>query len=303
VKNIAYSIIVPAYNEEEDIVSTLESLIRLEGPKEIIIVDDASTDSTAKIVSSYQNKGVRLLQQRENKGRCEARNRGITEAQGDVVIILNADVQLPLNFLNLLDKHYSAGADYVLVDAKISNTDKLFPRYLQSQHEWLYHDADWIQWTEGFSCKKSAALAAGLFPSGFPIPLTSGEDGYFGDQLKLKGFKKVIDTSIAVTHIAPASFKGYWHQRVERGFAVPLVWRFLDNISRKKIYWRLVKAFPGNLAALILLIPLLKNSFSISKHSPKGFQDFFGFFYAAYVEQVATFWGEWKAFFKLGKVG
>ena len=80
-----FSIIIPTYNEAADIAATLEALLGLDyGDKEIIVVDD-STDRTPEIVRRYVDRGVRLIHP-GGGGRCEARNLGIREAAGEVVV-------------------------------------------------------------------------------------------------------------------------------------------------------------------------------------------------------------------------
>ncbi len=103
-----FSIIIPTYNEARDIVATLESLLALDYPdREIIVVDD-STDRTPEIVRGYAAQGVRLIHP-GGGGRCEARNLGIRKASGEVVVLLNADVRLPADFLRRLACHYQRG--------------------------------------------------------------------------------------------------------------------------------------------------------------------------------------------------
>ena len=124
-----FSIIIPTYNEEHDITETLEALLKLDYPdKEIIVVDD-STDRTPDIVRGYTDHGVRLIHP-GGGGRCEARNLGIREAAGEILVILNADVHPRPDFLRRLVPHYEQGADYVLVLGKVSNLDNLFARYI-----------------------------------------------------------------------------------------------------------------------------------------------------------------------------
>ena len=162
-----FSIIIPTYNEEKDIADTLEALVKLvHQDKEIIVVDD-STDSTPDIVLRYQNKGVRLIRPSKKEGRCGARNIGIQSADGDIVVIFNADVRPQPDFLNRLILHYENGADYVLVKAEVSNMDDLFARYTDAAGKHNYQGATWIEWSEGFSCKREIAFKAGLFPVGF----------------------------------------------------------------------------------------------------------------------------------------
>jgi glycosyltransferase involved in cell wall biosynthesis len=85
------SILLPAYNAEPWIRETIESaLSQTWCEKEIIIVDDGSTDSTLQIAKGYQSKIVKVVVQ-ENSGACRARNKAFELAQGDYIQWLDAD--------------------------------------------------------------------------------------------------------------------------------------------------------------------------------------------------------------------
>ncbi|MCK9377900.1 MAG: glycosyltransferase [Syntrophobacterales bacterium] len=291
-----FSIIIPTYNEEHDIIETLEALLRLDYPdKEIMVVDD-STDRTPDIVRRYADRGVRLIHP-GGGGRCEARNIGIREAAGEIVIILNADVHPRPDFLRRLAPHYEQGADYVLVMAKVSNLDDLFARYIGCVSDASYEspDYDWMNWTEGFSCRKDIALAAGLFPTGFPVPICAGEDGFFGEGLKKAGARKVVDLSIVVDHVAPGSWGGYWYSRKERGAGAPQVHRYLDKWPFSKIViWNLLKTL-RSAVYLITLAPALLLCARAARHSPRGMADLLPFLGAWIIERAGFHLGEWRA--------
>jgi len=85
------SIIVPAYNEEKCLGKTIESLIEVDYPnKEIIVVDDGSTDRTYEIARSYRNQGVTALY-RPNGGKAAALNYGLLFAKSEIIVCVDAD--------------------------------------------------------------------------------------------------------------------------------------------------------------------------------------------------------------------
>lgn len=89
--NPLVSIIIPVYNAEDYLVETLESAIgQTWANKEIIIVDDGSTDQSLSIAKSYVNDSIKVFHQ-ENKGASSARNYGLREAKGNYIQFLDAD--------------------------------------------------------------------------------------------------------------------------------------------------------------------------------------------------------------------
>jgi cellulose synthase/poly-beta-1,6-N-acetylglucosamine synthase-like glycosyltransferase len=84
------SVIVPAYNEEKVIRTTIESLLASDYPdKEIIIVDDGSKDGTLDIANQYRDK-IKIVH-KENGGKASALNQGMLYATGEIVTIVDAD--------------------------------------------------------------------------------------------------------------------------------------------------------------------------------------------------------------------
>ena len=298
-----FSIVVPTYNEEHDIGGTLDALIALEHPdREILVVDD-STDRTPEIVRAYESRGVRLIRPEKREGRCGARNLGILAASGEVVVILNADVRPLPDFLQRIQQHYDAGYDYVLVKSKVSNRQDLYARYVESVADSVEEGADpsWMEWTEGFSCRRILAIQAGLFPVGFAVPICAGEDGVFGTNLRRLGARKIMDFSIVVPHIAPGRFSEYWQIRKGRGKGSPQIRRFLQGWNFWQIaVWasfRLLK----NLFMILTILPMVWRVASATRYSEKGLKDFFPFMWAWLVEQSAFHVGEWQSILEIYK--
>jgi len=112
------SVIVPAYNAEEFIARTLESILRQTHQNiEVLVVDDGSKDSTPDIVEAYAKADprVRLIQQK-NGGVARARNTGIAEARGELVAPCDADdLWSPDKLASQLAIFRSSGSDTGLV--------------------------------------------------------------------------------------------------------------------------------------------------------------------------------------------
>jgi len=104
------SVIIPAYNEEKTIAAILDRVreVQLTGgmEKELIIVDDHSSDGTAAFIQAYCEKhpdgGIRFFRHDRNSGKGAALRTGIEHATGDFVVIQDADLEYDPNEYNLL---------------------------------------------------------------------------------------------------------------------------------------------------------------------------------------------------------
>lgn len=126
---MSLSIIIPTYNSQSLIESTLDTIdISSDYLKEIIIVDNGSRDATVDIIKNRYPKVI-LITNLENRGASAARNQGITIAKGKYVMCMDCDVRLKENFiLNLihilttLDDSVAAIAPQIIQ----AHTEKLF---------------------------------------------------------------------------------------------------------------------------------------------------------------------------------
>ena len=117
-ENLRLSVVVPAYNEEENVVPLADEIIAalatLAGGFEVILVDDASTDSTARVIGNIKNPHVHAVCHRVNCGQSAAIGSGFQAARGEWVATLDGDGQNdPADLPAMLEKAIHDGVDCV----------------------------------------------------------------------------------------------------------------------------------------------------------------------------------------------
>jgi len=125
------SIIVPVYNEEATILLILNKIKEVsltnEIEKELIIVDDCSTDQTADEVDKFIKRNpalnIRFFQHMVNKGKGAALHTGISEARGEYIIIQDADTEYDPNEYNDLLKPVLAGFADVVYGSRFTGSN------------------------------------------------------------------------------------------------------------------------------------------------------------------------------------
>lgn len=88
------SVVIPVYNEKSTVLEILQRVRRIGLPKEIIVVDDFSTDGTREILRSLPpSEDLEILYQPQNMGKGAALRRGFEVVKGDIVVIQDADLE------------------------------------------------------------------------------------------------------------------------------------------------------------------------------------------------------------------
>lgn len=130
------SIIVPCFNEQAGIISSLKSLMTQTYPNiEIVVVDDGSKDSTYELAKAFEfNDSMKTLRvlSKPNGGKSRALNYGIQHADGDLIMSVDADSKLDPNAVELLVQHFKdKQIAAVAGSVKVVNDDSFITR-LQS---------------------------------------------------------------------------------------------------------------------------------------------------------------------------
>ncbi len=285
-KEEGVTIVMPCYNEAAEIGDAIESLLKLDWPKnmlEIIVVDDRSSDNSVDIIKKYvkKYKNVRLIVNEVNSGgAAEPRNIGIRAAKYDYVAVADADstpardaLQKMIGFLQN-DKKVGG-----VTCAVLAKKPKTFMQKLQAIeyvvigfNRKLLDLVDAVYVTPGpFALyRKKTLFEVGLFD---PTNLT--EDIEIVWRMLSHGYLSRMSLATCVYSETPTKFKGWWNQRIRWNIGgKQTLWRYRKYVFKKGmlglfiIPFFAVSLFLG-LFGLSLFIYLLSKRFLVSYLSTK----------------------------------
>jgi len=108
------SVVIPVYNEAATVLRLLDLVLAVAVEKEVIVVDDGSTDGTTDKLRTVNHPDVRVILLPENRGKGWAVRQGISASTGDAVIVQDADLEYdPQDFIVLLQAMRQTGAKVV----------------------------------------------------------------------------------------------------------------------------------------------------------------------------------------------
>jgi glycosyltransferase involved in cell wall biosynthesis len=102
-----FSFIIPVYNRPHEVKELLESLVKVKGSFEVVIVEDGSEETCEKVVDDFKSHLNSSYYFKENSGPGDSRNFGMQKANGNYYIILDSDVIVPSDYLEIVSKQLS----------------------------------------------------------------------------------------------------------------------------------------------------------------------------------------------------
>jgi len=166
------SIIIPTYNHKEILREALEFLFNQSYPKEnyeIVIVDDGSTDGTEKMINSLSPPCRLVYLHQDRKGPAIARNLGIKNARGKIIVFIDSDIFSSPDFINEHVKFHRRFGD-VVVSGPTVRTDKLKDVFSDIKRRKFRESLAWSGpslITSNLSVKKEFLLKVGGFDGEF----------------------------------------------------------------------------------------------------------------------------------------
>ena len=217
------SVIVPAYNAAATLAECLAALHKQSrAPDEIIVVDDGSTDRTAELARA---SGARVLQQ-PNRGPAAARNLGVQNARGDLILFTDADCAPAPDWVAQMLAPFAdagiSGAKGVYRTRQKSWTARFAQAEYEDKYDRMRRYAT-IDFIDTYSAAYRRAVYLANDGMDLSFPRASGEDVEFSYRLAQRGFKLVMLPSAVVYHNHPATlfkylrrkfFVGYWRVRM-----------------------------------------------------------------------------------------
>ncbi|MFI6442452.1 glycosyltransferase [Streptomyces sp. NPDC050759] len=224
------SVLVPAYNEAKCIESTVRSLMASEHPIEVLVIDDGSSDGTARIVEAMGLPNVRVVRQL-NAGKPAALNRGLANARHDIIVMMDGDTVFePSTVRELVQPFGDPRVGAVAGNAKVGNRDSMIGAW---QH---------IEYVMGFNldrrmydvlrCMPTIPGAVGAFRRsalervGGMSDDTLAEDTDITMALHRDGWRVVYAEKARAWTEAPESVQQLWSQRYRWSYGtMQAIWK------------------------------------------------------------------------------
>lgn len=199
------SVVIPAYNEEAYLPLCLESIRKQDyaGEYEVIVVDNASTDDTAKVALRW---GAKVVYKDKRRPAC-ARQRGAEAATGEIIAFIDADTQAPTCWLSVIVSRFVRELETVVISgpyayfdagrfAKIASYIGNFINIIIDQlFRKVFHKGGAL-WGSNFAVRRSALLDVGGFDTSIKF---YGEEYQLSLSLKKAGKAGVIPWLFVLT--------------------------------------------------------------------------------------------------------
>ncbi len=195
------SIVLPVYNAQRTIEDCVASLERQDYPTtELIVVNDGSTDETSVILERLSNRYKMTILNTPRRGRSEAKNLGMTHAQGRVLAFAEADAKCGEHWISDAIEHLESDVGGVVGPRYCWSTDTSVSKAIDLKLRLRYHDPS-FEPTTGWVFAKRVLLDI----QGFDPRLVVAEDRDVGIRILRKGYRLAFAPHSIIYHTEPRS--------------------------------------------------------------------------------------------------
>ncbi|QQM46593.1 glycosyltransferase [Streptomyces liliifuscus] len=257
------SVLVPAYNEEAGIESTVRSLLASDYPQlQIIVIDDGSTDRTAELAEGIEDPRV-LVVRKPNGGKAEALNTGLAHASHDILVMVDADTVFEPDAIHHLVQplaHPAVGA--VSGNTKVGNRRGLLAKW---QHlEYCFGFNLDRRMFEVLECMTTVPGAIGAFRRDALIGVGGVSDDTLAEDTDLTmalwraGWRVLYEESAVAWTEVPTSLRQLWRQRYRWCFGtIQSMWKHRGAVLEMGVAGRFGRRGLTYLALFQVALPLL----------------------------------------------
>jgi glycosyltransferase involved in cell wall biosynthesis len=229
------SIIIPVYNEINNISRCLDSLLSQTMDSsnfEIIVVDDHSVDSTKEFIRDNYGDKIRLVVN-DKKGPARARNLGTKMAKGEILVFTDADCELHPNWLKEMVFPIKTGQADGVQGRYLTKQKAIIARFVQYEIEERYKRLKNKRYIDSLSTysasyKRDQFLDVNGFNDNYKQ--ASGEDSDLSYRLEQRGAKFIFNSKAVCYHLHPENLKDYFKIKQNRGYWRVLLYR--DNKNK-----------------------------------------------------------------------
>ncbi|MBN1878581.1 glycosyltransferase [bacterium] len=219
-RTIDFSIIIPCFNAADCIeacLSALKSQTIQRDRYEIIVIDDGSTDETASKAGVLCDRVIRI----PNSGPAAARNRGVREATGEIVLFTDSDCIPHTDWIEKMIQPFTDMAIFGVKGAYRTSQRSFVARFVQAEYEFKYRRMEQLESidfvdTYAAAFRRSIFLQLGGFNEKFPG--ASVEDQEFSFRMAEAGFKMVFIPDALVDHRHADTLGWYFRKKKNIGF-------------------------------------------------------------------------------------
>jgi cellulose synthase/poly-beta-1,6-N-acetylglucosamine synthase-like glycosyltransferase len=262
VNPVTISVIIPAYNASPSLAKTLKALSKQNcfQPYEVIVVDDGSTDNTAKIVEQFEHESPHFFYiYQNNAGPAAARNHGAHRARGEFLVFTDSDCIPHPNWLSKLMEGFGRPQVGVVAGSYgIANPESRLSRCIYMEilwrHQHLMPDFPNSFGSYNFCIRREVFEAVGGFNTGYRN--ASGEDNDLSYKVRRAGWKIYFERKALVDHYHTVKVVKYLKEQFRHGF-----WRvkmYLDHPGMMKgdgyTFWKDILEMPLSILFLGLAV-------------------------------------------------